>query len=119
MRLTQSMKEKFFPTVTNASLNKNIIRFLKEQGEPADVVGFMAHFDTTTLTPPEELLQVYDEFAEIAPRQRSNCCRRFAALCAFASSIRGLMPTAICCHRFAIENTRHELATGTSRKAAT
>ncbi|GAA5510936.1 hypothetical protein Rcae01_06448 [Novipirellula caenicola] len=47
---------------------KHIIRFLNEQGQPADIVGFMAHFDSTTLTPPEELLQVYDEFAEIAPR---------------------------------------------------
>jgi GH35 family endo-1,4-beta-xylanase len=45
-----------------------IIRYLGEQGQPADVVGFMAHFGLTSLTPPEELLQVYDDFAEVAPR---------------------------------------------------
>ena len=28
----------------------------------------MAHFGLTSLTPPEELLEVYDDFAEIAPR---------------------------------------------------
>ena len=47
---------------------KKIIRFLNEQGQAPDLVGFMAHFDTTTMTTPEDLLQVYDEFAEIAPR---------------------------------------------------
>jgi GH35 family endo-1,4-beta-xylanase len=45
-----------------------IIRYLNEQGQPADVVGFMAHFGLTSLTPPEELLDVYDDFAEVAPR---------------------------------------------------
>ncbi|MBK1825468.1 endo-1,4-beta-xylanase [Haloferula rosea] len=47
---------------------KRIIRYLNEHGQAPDVVGFMAHFDQTSLTPPEELLQVYDDFAEIAPR---------------------------------------------------
>ncbi|WP_404307545.1 endo-1,4-beta-xylanase [Neorhodopirellula lusitana] len=47
---------------------KEIIRFLNDQGQAPDIVGFMAHFGLSTLTPPEELLQVYDEFAEIAPR---------------------------------------------------
>ncbi|MFG0287540.1 MAG: endo-1,4-beta-xylanase, partial [Rhodopirellula sp. JB044] len=47
---------------------KDVIRFLNEQGEPADIVGFMAHFGLSSLTPPEELLRVYDEFGEIAPR---------------------------------------------------
>lgn len=47
---------------------KRIIRFLNNQGQPPDLVGFMAHFGLTTLTPPEELLEVYDDFAEIAPR---------------------------------------------------
>jgi GH35 family endo-1,4-beta-xylanase len=47
---------------------KRIIRFLNEQGQAPDAVGFMAHFGLTTLTPPEELLEVYDEFAKIAPR---------------------------------------------------
>lgn len=47
---------------------KKIICFLNEQGQAPDIVGFMAHFGLTSLTPPEELLQVYDEFAEIAPR---------------------------------------------------
>ncbi|KAA1259857.1 Endo-1,4-beta-xylanase Z precursor [Rubripirellula obstinata] len=47
---------------------KRIIRFLNDQGQAPDVVGFMGHFGLTTLTPPEELLEVYDNFAEIAPR---------------------------------------------------
>lgn len=47
---------------------KKIIRFLNEQEQAPDVVGFMGHFGLMSLTPPEELLQVYDEFAEIAPR---------------------------------------------------
>lgn len=46
---------------------KKVIRFLNEQGQAPDMVGFMAHFGLTTLTPPEELLAVYDEFGEIAP----------------------------------------------------
>lgn len=47
---------------------KKIIRFLNERGQAPDLVGFMAHFGLTTLTPPEELLEVYDDFARIAPR---------------------------------------------------
>jgi GH35 family endo-1,4-beta-xylanase len=47
---------------------KKIIRFLNEQGQAPDIVGFMGHFGLTSLTPPEELLKVYDEFGEIAPR---------------------------------------------------
>ncbi|EMI16935.1 glycoside hydrolase family protein [Rhodopirellula maiorica SM1] len=47
---------------------KEIIRYLNEQGQPADIVGFMAHFGLASLTPPEELLKVYDEFGEIAPK---------------------------------------------------
>ena len=47
---------------------KEIIRYLNEQGQAPDMVGFMGHFGLTSLTPPEELLKVYDEFAEIAPR---------------------------------------------------
>jgi GH35 family endo-1,4-beta-xylanase len=49
---------------------QRIIRFLNEQGQPPDVVGFMAHFGLTTLTPPAELLEVYDDFAKIAPRMQ-------------------------------------------------
>lgn len=49
---------------------KRIIRFLNEQGQVPDLVGFMAHFGLTTLTPPEELLEVYDDFAKIAPRMQ-------------------------------------------------
>ena len=47
---------------------KKVIRFLNDHGQAPDAVGFMAHFDLASLTPPEELLEVYDEFAEIAPR---------------------------------------------------
>lgn len=46
---------------------KDFIRFLNDQGQAPDVVGFMGHFGLSTLTPPEEMLQVSDEFAEIAP----------------------------------------------------
>jgi len=47
---------------------KRVIRFLNKQGQAPDTVGFMAHFGLTSLTPPEELLGVYDDFAKIAPR---------------------------------------------------
>ncbi|MDB4615092.1 endo-1,4-beta-xylanase [Akkermansiaceae bacterium] len=47
---------------------KRVIRFLNEQGQAPDTVGFMAHFGLTSLTSPEELLEVYDDFAKIAPR---------------------------------------------------
>ena len=47
---------------------KRVIRYLNEQGQAPDTVGFMAHFGLTSLTPPEELLEVYDDFAKIAPR---------------------------------------------------
>lgn len=47
---------------------KKIIRFFNEQGEAPDIVGFMGHFGLQSLTPPEELLSVYDEFGEIAPK---------------------------------------------------
>lgn len=47
---------------------KDVIRFLNGQGQAPDIVGFMGHFGLTSLTPPEELLRVYDEFGEIAPR---------------------------------------------------
>lgn len=45
-----------------------IIRELNERGQAPDSVGFMAHFGLTTLTPPVELLGVYDSFAQVAPR---------------------------------------------------
>ncbi|MDB4438359.1 endo-1,4-beta-xylanase, partial [bacterium] len=47
---------------------KRVIRFLNEKGQAPDTVGFMAHFGLTSLTPPGELLEVYDDFAKIAPR---------------------------------------------------
>jgi GH35 family endo-1,4-beta-xylanase len=47
---------------------KRVIRFLNEQGQAPDTVGFMAHFGLTSLTPPEELLEVYDDFAKLAPK---------------------------------------------------
>ena len=45
-----------------------VIRELNERGQAPDSVGFMAHFGLTTLTPPEELLDVYGAFAKVAPR---------------------------------------------------
>lgn len=45
-----------------------VIRAMNEQGQAPDRVGFMAHFGLTSLTPPEELLEVYDDFAAIAPK---------------------------------------------------
>lgn len=47
---------------------KRVIRFLNEKGQAPDTVGFMAHFALTSLTPPEELLEVYDDFSKIAPQ---------------------------------------------------
>lgn len=47
---------------------QQIISYLKEQGQGADVVGFMGHFESSSLTPPAEILKIYDQFAEIAPR---------------------------------------------------
>ncbi len=47
---------------------QNVVRFLKENGQAADVVGFMAHFGSSSLTPPAKVLEIYDQFAEIAPR---------------------------------------------------
>lgn len=47
---------------------KRVIRFLDEKGQAPDTVGFMAHFGLSSLTPPEELLEVYDDFSKIAPR---------------------------------------------------
>lgn len=44
-----------------------VIRAMTEQGQAPDRVGFMAHFGLTSLTPPEELLEVYDDFAALAP----------------------------------------------------
>ena len=39
-----------------------------------------------------------------------DCCRRFAVPVFVVQRIRGLAPTAICCHRFAI-NSIHRFAT--------
>jgi GH35 family endo-1,4-beta-xylanase len=47
---------------------QRVIGFLKEQDQEADVVGFMAHFGSSSLTPPADVLQIYDRFAKIAPR---------------------------------------------------
>ena len=47
---------------------KRVIRFLNDHGQAPDTVGFMAHFELTSLTPPVELLSVYDDFGKIAPR---------------------------------------------------
>ena len=47
---------------------KEVIRFLNDHGQAPDAVGFMGHFELASLTPPVELLRVYDEFAEIAPK---------------------------------------------------
>lgn len=46
---------------------KRMIRYLVKHGQAPDRVGFMAHFGLTSLTPPEELLEVYDDFSEIVP----------------------------------------------------
>ncbi|WP_411845036.1 endo-1,4-beta-xylanase [Roseibacillus persicicus] len=45
-----------------------VIRAMNEQGQAPDRVGFMAHFGLTSLTPPEDLLEVYDDFAAVAPK---------------------------------------------------
>jgi GH35 family endo-1,4-beta-xylanase len=67
--VTHAINEgRVLPGGTKRERYKKIIQYLNEQGQPADVVGFMAHFGLTSLTPPEELLEVYDDFAEVAPR---------------------------------------------------
>lgn len=68
-KVTHAINEgKVLPDGYKRKPYKQIIRFLNEQGQPPDLVGFMGHFGLTTLTPPEELLEVYDDFAKIAPR---------------------------------------------------
>ncbi len=47
---------------------EQIIRFLMGKGQTPDAIGFMAHFGSSSLTPPKELLSVYDRFAELVPR---------------------------------------------------
>ena len=59
---------KILPDGYKRDAYKRVIRSLNEQGQAPDTVGFMAHFALTSLTPPEELLEVYDDFAKIAPR---------------------------------------------------
>jgi endo-1,4-beta-xylanase len=58
---------KILPDGYKRDAYKRVIRFLNEKGQAPDTVGFMAHFGLTSLTPPEELLEVYDDFAKIAP----------------------------------------------------
>ena len=47
---------------------ERLARLLVEAGAAPDGIGFMGHFGASSLTPPEEILQVMDRFAAIVPR---------------------------------------------------
>lgn len=42
---------------------KERIAWLLAQGAPVEAIGFMSHFSTATVTPPERILEILDEFA--------------------------------------------------------
>ncbi len=44
-----------------------IVRYLIDHGAAPDGIGFMGHFDRFTLTPPDELDQVFQRFAKLIP----------------------------------------------------
>lgn len=41
----------------------NLIRYLLDNGAPLNGIGFMGHFDHDKLTPPSELVHIFDRFA--------------------------------------------------------
>jgi endo-1,4-beta-xylanase len=47
---------------------EKVIRYLISRDAAPDGIGFMGHFDRVSLTPPDELLEVFDRFAGIIPR---------------------------------------------------
>src|SRR5208337_1170962 len=47
---------------------EKVIRYLIEHAAAPDGIGFMGHFDYVSLTPPDELLRVFDRFARLIPR---------------------------------------------------
>ncbi len=47
---------------------EKVIRYLIEHDAAPDGIGFMGHFDSLSLTPPDELLEVFDRFARLIPR---------------------------------------------------
>jgi endo-1,4-beta-xylanase len=47
---------------------EKVIRYLIDHDAAPDGIGFMGHFDRLSLTPPEELLEVFDRFAKLLPR---------------------------------------------------
>jgi GH35 family endo-1,4-beta-xylanase len=46
---------------------EHVIRFLMEHDAAPDGIGFMGHFGGSSLTPPEELYEVFERFAELIP----------------------------------------------------
>ncbi|NLY89682.1 MAG: hypothetical protein GX085_08725 [Firmicutes bacterium] len=43
---------------------KKRISWLLAKGAPVEAIGFMSHFSTTTVTPPERIWEILDEFAK-------------------------------------------------------
>jgi len=43
---------------------KQRIAWLLAKGAPVEAIGFMSHFSTATVTPPERIWEILDEFAE-------------------------------------------------------
>jgi hypothetical protein len=70
---------------------------LIEIGGVADHVHVLAQLSATFAFVPN----TYSRISTMVDR-----CRRFTALCFRVSTFRGLTPTAICCHRFAIQPDR-------------
>ena len=47
---------------------EKVIGYLIDQGAAPDGIGFMGHFDRLSLTPPDELLKVFDRFRKLISR---------------------------------------------------
>jgi endo-1,4-beta-xylanase len=47
---------------------EKVINYLIDHNAAPDGIGFMGHFDRFSLTPPDELLEVFDRFAKLIPR---------------------------------------------------
>ncbi|MGO9566989.1 MAG: endo-1,4-beta-xylanase [Desulfomonilaceae bacterium] len=47
---------------------ERVIRYLIDHDAAPDGIGFMGHFDRLSLTPPDELTEVFDRFARLIPR---------------------------------------------------
>ena len=55
------------PTGSRIEPYLNIIQYLKEHNASPDGIGFMGHFRESSLTPPERVYEVFDQFAKVIP----------------------------------------------------